>query len=145
MADKAKHDDNGTIRVFVYGTLKQDHTNHVLLNSAVFLGYDSITGPYKLLSFGSIPGLVDTPIEDSNKIFGEVWSCDEETLAALDMFEGHPNLYRRAKLWSDRLSKRVWVYFAPPWWAKDAPGEVPSGMWKPKHEELMFWKKHEAA
>jgi gamma-glutamylaminecyclotransferase len=137
--------DHGKIRVFVYGTLKEGHGNHGLMKAAnaMFLGYDTVTGPFTLLNLGAIPAVIDHSTAN-NKVFGEIYALEPEGLASLDLLEGHPNFYQRRKLWSDRLQKRVWMYVCvgANVAAKAEDRVVQSGMWKPSHAELQHWKAH---
>ena len=110
-----RNDDKGKIRVFVYGTLKIKHGNHTLLEKARadFVGHDTITGAFQMYDLNGFPALHGA--EENHQIKGQIFALpNEEGLAALDYLEGHPNFFRRVKLWSDRLKKRVWVYMLPP-------------------------------
>ena len=147
---QTKHDDRGTIRVLVYGTLKKDQSNHGLIESArgKFIGHDSVTGNFSLLDLGSIPAAIHVAEENPTKIKGEIYSIDEEGLAALDMLEGHPNLYRREKLWSDILKKRVWVYFMKERkWITETTADrvIDDGLWRPTDASLKFWEERDAS
>jgi len=137
---KAK--DNGKIRVLVYGTLKRDHSNHDLMEAAgaEFLGYDSVTGPYTVYDLGGLPAAVDSKLEKPRRVRGEMYTITPEGLASLDMMEGHPNLYRRRKLFTDVMQKRVWVYFlhATQHLHEDV-NEAVSGLWRPSKEESRYW------
>jgi gamma-glutamylaminecyclotransferase len=148
MADKTKQPvDKGMIRVFVYGTLKKGHCNHVLLReaNAHFIGYDSITGPYNMYDIGAIPAVVDSK-SGTRKIRGQLYAMQPEGLASLDMLEGHPNLYKRRKLWTDVHDRRAWVYFlnATNWLHEDAK-EVVAQLWQADSEESRFWLSEKSA
>jgi len=140
--------DEGKVRVLVYGTLKQGHTNGALLERvrANFMGYSSIVGPFKMLDLGPFPALFDTKGED-NEIRGEVYAMEEEALAHLDFYEGHPNFFQRRKLWTSREidgeMKRVWVYFQT---IDELDDEIAGhvckdGLWQPMDPERNFWAK----
>lgn len=133
--------DKGKVRVFVYGTLKQDGTNNPLLRRvrADFMGYDSVTAPHKLLDLGPFPAVVDD--KERNTVRGEVYSMNEEGLAALDFLEGHPTFYQRTKLWSDKR-KRVWVYYLNNTDMCRAAPEVVDGLWQPTEDEQAYWDRH---
>jgi len=139
-------DDKGMIRVFVYGTLKRGHGNNALLNraKAVFMGADTITGPFRMLSLGGCPGVVDSPenINGATTIFGELWAGDEEMLAALDMLEGHPRFYERKKFRTDLMDKRAWMYTLGWDWAKSSSkyNTIKEGIWHPTEAEIALWK-----
>ena len=87
-------------KVFVYGTLKRGHGNHVLLRGSDFLGP----------SFSKSPG--------TTRVIGELYNVDELTLNHLDMLEGHPTWYKREQINVDYISNegemestKAWLYF----------------------------------
>jgi len=140
---KIRAEDNGTVRLFVYGTLKKGHPNAVLLHKAgaKFVGYDTITGDFHMVSMGGFPAVCPVSHKVGNAtIYGEIWSTDEEGLASCDLLEGHPNWYEREKIWSDKLKKRVWVYLLPGRWEKEADDVVAGGIWRPTDDERQYWR-----
>jgi len=149
MSDKVnKDEDHGTVRVLVYGTLKNGHSNYYLMENAnaKFIGYDSITDRHELFDLGAIPAVVHSANADVHKIRGELYSINTEGLAALDMLEGHPNLYKRTKHFTDLHNKRAWVYrlVSKRFRGEHAP-KIPSGIWKGSQEENKFWLKAKSA
>ena len=137
MADKTLTLNNGACRVFVYGSLKKDHSNHGLLDEYRMVCRDSITGPYRMYSLGYFPGVVDVGADEGlATIYGEVYEVDEEGLGALDLLEGHPSFYCRERMKTDE-GIRVWMYVLQGW-NKRASEEV-DGMWLPTDEELEYW------
>lgn len=141
-------DDKGMIRVLVYGTLKEGHSNHSLLEEAdaKFIGYDSVTGPFNMFDLGGLPAVMDAepnkevPIKE-NRMRGELWAVHPEGLAALDLLEGHPNFYQRRKLWTDIHKRRAWMYFlvAPGFVGDVEPKAL--GLWHGSSAENKFWLK----
>ena len=134
----------GKVRVFVYGSLKRGHHNNGLLtrHGAEFLGIDSITGPYSMLSFGGFPGIVmDDRIEGAVTIYGEVYAVDNNALAALDWLEGYPRFYDRDKVRTDVLDRSVWVYHIPYDEHTGTLEPVPEGVWHPTEVEIADWKR----
>jgi len=80
------------VKVFVYGTLMRGHTNHnYYLSKSKFLGEAELAG-YAMYSVSSFPGIVSEP---SEKVKGEVYYVDAETLRKLDSLEGEGSLYLR--------------------------------------------------
>ena len=79
-------------RVFVYGSLLRGGWNHHLLEDAAFVGDARTARLYTMHSLGRFPGVTDVPF---SPIYGEVYDVDDETLARLDMLEGHPRFYQR--------------------------------------------------
>jgi len=127
----------------VYGTLKQAHPNHVLLksNGVRFLGYDSVSGPFLMLSAGGFPGVAmdEDRIKGVNTIYGEAYSIDEDTLRSCDLLEGHPRWYRRIKWTTDVLDKKTWIYTWP-WEHVGRTEPLVYGVWRPKAAETEAWK-----
>jgi gamma-glutamylaminecyclotransferase len=84
--------------LFVYGTLKRGCSNHRYLANQRFVGLARTPPGYRLYDLGGYPGIVVQP-DDREGVVGEVWSVDDDALAALDKFEGvHEGLYRREPL-----------------------------------------------
>lgn len=136
------------IRVFVYGTLKQGHGNHRLLRGSKYLGRSMIEGRYKMLSLGGFPGLVQSGELPNNRISGEVYQIDEDTLQSLDWLEGHPKFYERKKV--PTQFKNAWCYFLPEQYLTHrSPGgagyENVGCMWRPSEEEAEWFKGLEPA
>lgn len=123
------------IRVFVYGSLKNGHGNHVLLAQSKFLGRCYIEDRHRLLSLGGYPGLVADASLPVQKVVGEVYQVTEDTLQTLDHLEGHPRYYERRKVATP--FKNAWAYFLPPAYLER--GYPQSGMcWLPSQDELSW-------
>ena len=131
---------NGKVRIFVYGSLKTDLPNNILLQKAdaVRVGLDSIVGEYKMLDFGAFPALIygdkGTPLE----VKGEVWAGDEDMLASIDMLENHPVFFSRSKTVTEG-GLRVWVYMLKEEWENEAEDYIEDGLWIPTEEEKERW------
>lgn len=100
------------LRVFVYGTLKSGRSNHSAVEGNKFLGRATVTGPYAFVSLGWYPAIIEVPELPVREIGGEVWEIDHDTLATLDMIEGHPSYYERRKVLTS-LGVKAWCYFLP--------------------------------
>lgn len=74
------------MRIFVYGTLKRDHSNHGYLRGQQFIGMAMTQPRYRLHDLGGFPGMVLDEREGTS-IHGEVWEVDAECLARLDVLE----------------------------------------------------------
>lgn len=82
-------------RLFVYGTLMRAGGHHGLLGGAPF-GGAACTGPgFALVDLGAYPGMVRA---GTAAVAGELFRVDRAVLARLDRFEGHPHLFRRARV-----------------------------------------------
>jgi gamma-glutamylcyclotransferase (GGCT)/AIG2-like uncharacterized protein YtfP len=111
---------------------------------AKWLGYDSITGEFSMMSFGGFPGVVRRTFQPNTitTIFGELYSLDVEGLAALDMLESHPNWYERFKYRTDVMDRRAWMYTLPGgegYLDENNYSGVPEAIWQPSEDELQFW------
>lgn len=150
MADKVKQSDLGKVRVLVYGTLKSSGTNAALMDRirAKFIGFDYVQGPFKLLDLGPFPAVFDQSDEEikksigeDQKVYGEVYMMEEEALASLDFYEGHPNFFQRRKVWTEVEHKRVWMYILTVDGLNDPKQatSVDDGMWEAGEDEATFW------
>lgn len=80
--------------VFVYGSLLSGFGNHHVIASGGLVGPARTTNnSWRMLDLGSFPALVHDA--DGDGVVGELYLVDDDTLAALDRLEGHPNFYRR--------------------------------------------------
>jgi len=77
--------------VAVYGTLKQNESNHHLLLNSI-LAYKGETLPhYDMYDLGGFPG----GTTGTEKLRVEVYIVDDETLLRLDRLEVHPSFFKR--------------------------------------------------
>jgi gamma-glutamylcyclotransferase (GGCT)/AIG2-like uncharacterized protein YtfP len=132
----------GGIRVFVYGTLKRQHPNHRLLESAnirdtMYLGRCRIVGNYRMLDLGNFPAVQRTTGLPPQAIYGEVYQISQPTLDGLDILEGNGSFYTREKVSTGY--KNAWIYLLPPRdeYARRYP-VIPSGVWHPTQAEQDF-------
>ena len=88
--------ERDTVKVFVYGTLKKNKSNHWWLKEAKYVG-DYYTDKNLALYVEGLPYMVREP--NGGGVLGEVYEVDRETLFALDRLEGHPSFYRREDIW----------------------------------------------
>lgn len=113
---------SATDRVFVYGTLRQDQPNHPILQRARYLGTCRTAPGYTLYDLGPYPAAVAAGQE---RINGEVYAIDRQTLAALDQLEGYPHYYDRRRV--DTPIAAAWIYLLP--WAEPHWRRVRGGDW----------------
>lgn len=139
-----KAGDEHSVHVFVYGSLKKSLSNNELLRhiGAKFIGYDTISGPLTMISYGGFPAVChDSTIVDrrtSGIIFGQIYKIKPETLDNLDALENHPRWYRREKMLTDVKSIRAWIYLMPQSeLANNKP--VKQNMWQLADEERSYW------
>ena len=93
--------------VFVYGTLRRNNGNHILLAGATYIA-DALTYEKYTMVGGGIPFVI--PHTPTCRIVGEVYKVTPKILARLDMLEGHPNFYYRVIIHTN-TGRRAWVYF----------------------------------
>ncbi|MEL1135043.1 gamma-glutamylcyclotransferase [Desulfitobacterium sp. THU1] len=97
------------LNVFVYGTLMRGQRNHKnYLSQSEFIGCGEITG-FAMYAVSSFPGIVP---ENGEKVKGEVYQVDQDTLRRLDSLEGEGSLYLRKPV--DVLVEgkllQAWIY-----------------------------------
>ena len=100
--------------VFVYGTLRKGHCNHHLLKDSCCYGVGSSEACFAMYLKNGYPYV--TSSEYRYPIVGELYSVDDDILAALDKFEGHPRHYERREIpvvmGKDRYN--AWIYLRDP-------------------------------
>ena len=112
-------------KLFVYGTLKKQHSRNNILNAASFIKEIKSLPNYTMIDLGAFPGILDSGI---NVIFGELYEVDDSTLEMCDLIEGHPNFYTR-KFIKLEFDINAEAYFLPQSKYKDYPA-IKSGLWK---------------
>lgn len=118
-------------RVFVYGTLKEGHLNHHVMQRF---------GTSKKLEVEAfIEGIMYTlgvypaVIEGRGAIKGEVWLVDDKTLKLLDQLEDHPDFYERKIVKLLGTEERVMAYIMP---KERLPGyarQMQAGIWSKRY------------
>ena len=140
-----KDPDYGSIRLFVYGTLKRNKCNNSLIRNAdgKFLCYDTVTLDHAaFMDLGGFPAAVH-PIEGQDKsqvIRGEVWYGGKDMMKSVDILEGHPLFYRRYKKWTDISKRRVWIYCLSENWIQEGEDFLAKPWWKPEDGEKEYWE-----
>lgn len=76
--------------IFTYGTLKQSHQNHQLLENSKCLGQGYMKNK-TMLDIGSYPAI----IEGNGIVKGEIYEIDKCLIPAIDDYEGEGILYKR--------------------------------------------------
>lgn len=98
-----------TDKLFVYGTLKKDFSNHNYLKSAKYL-YDAFTlTKFQMLNLGYYPALIKD--EDGYSIKGEVYRITENILKNIDILEGYPDFYTRELITTNMSNFMVYIYY----------------------------------
>ena len=115
------------IPVLVYGTLKKDSCNNVVLqdlNARLVAGLTHIYG-WKMYNTGlGYPGAINTG-SYHNHITGEIWMVDKDALEELDRFEVVASLYIRKTVSTNFGDKYIYEYNKP---TKGMPS-IESGRW----------------
>ncbi|AUX40835.1 hypothetical protein SOCE26_022360 [Sorangium cellulosum] len=111
--------------LFVYGTLMRGERSHALLGRARCLGVARTAASFELAHLGAYPALVR---EGSVAVVGELYDPDGETLAALDLYEGCPELFRRESIELDG-GARCEAYLMLPRQVRERP-RITSGDWR---------------
>lgn len=118
--------------VFVYGTLKQGHHNHTVMQEAggELIGPGVVSGS-RMISLGGFPGLVECD-DLSSIVTGELYEVDD--VRPLDSLEGYrPHLdegmyLRRTRTVTQPDGTEV-VAFVYVWNGEDHYPEVANGTW----------------
>jgi len=98
--------------VFVYGTLKSKNAVRGL--NSCFYGAKYISeattedSVYNMVNMGPFPAAV---LNGENKIKGEFYQVDSETLEVLDQIEGYPHFYNRTRVKTNIGD--AWMYYIP--------------------------------
>ena len=95
--------------VFVYGSLKRGGRWHHVLGDSRFAGLARTARAWDIVPVGPYPGLV----RGTRSVEGELFELSAEVLAAVDLLEEHPVLYRRTVVrLSDGRPCEAYVYNA---------------------------------
>lgn len=113
--------------LFVYGTLHKKQPNHKrFLSDAVYLGEAETKRKYELYDVGGFPGMLRG---GRNRVVGELYAVDDDTLKTIDRLEGVPHMYRREKIRLRRRSEVFgYIYQYKPKYDTHIE-EIPSGDW----------------
>lgn len=132
--------------IFVYGSLKEGQLNHRLLEmgGAKFVAFDCIKGDWWLADYEHFPGIVRDDAAVDVKVFGEIYEVNAECLAAVDMLEDHPHLFRREKVTTEG-GISVWVYIATDAVADYASDIIEEGIWQSSDREEEYWSRNATA
>lgn len=123
------------MKVFCYGTLKREHRNNYLLDSATFIGTGQTVAKCRLLDAG-FPVLRPRTHRATNEanapVRGEVYEVDEQTLQRLDRLESEGHMYNRRRMMikmddGGYIKACVYVGNAKFWQYRKQPYPVPSG------------------
>lgn len=87
-------------RVFVYGTLRQGFSNHVMLEGQAYIGPAEIGEGFCMVSLTMFPGIIRC--DSDMTIQGEVYEVDDRCLQGLDLLEGHPTFYERQEVFTSQ-------------------------------------------
>ena len=121
-------------RVAVYGSLRQGMGNHVLLEGATFIGFDTLNN-YGMVSLGGFPAIDEA---EGSEVVVEIYHVDDHTFKRLDRLEGtdpskpidNPdNFYSRREV-TMSSGTTAWVYYIPGVFNEQyTDGMIESGDW----------------
>ncbi len=100
--------------VFVYGTLRNGHSNNHLLKEAYCYGTGCTEASYSMYLISGYPYVTSSGTR--YQIVGELFAIDDDTLKTLDSMEGHPRYYERRET-AIVLGEEhyvAWMYFRDP-------------------------------
>ena len=81
--------------LFVYGTLLRGEASHALLKDATSIGRASTAAAFDLFDLGAYPALV---AGGASAVAGEVYELDVRQIAAIDVHEEVPRLFKRVRI-----------------------------------------------
>jgi gamma-glutamylaminecyclotransferase len=81
--------------LFVYGTLRGGESNHARLDGALALGAVKTAPEFDLFNIGPYPALV---AGGTTAVVGELYDVPVSMLAALDVYEEVPILFKRGRI-----------------------------------------------
>jgi gamma-glutamylaminecyclotransferase len=87
--------DDRRFILFVYGTLLSSEPSHALLADARALGPATTAPSFHLFDLGAYPALV---AGGATAVVGELYELTARTLAAIDVHEGAPLLFKRRRI-----------------------------------------------
>jgi gamma-glutamylcyclotransferase (GGCT)/AIG2-like uncharacterized protein YtfP len=98
------------VKLFVYGTLKQEYGNHSRIDDAEFVGEAVSADCYEMVA-GGYPIIWDDA--QGRPVRGELYRVTDKMLADCDALEGHPRFYHRQ--WrkfvtDDGAHHEAWIY-----------------------------------
>ena len=96
--------------LFFYGTLKSGMSNNHRVAEQRCLGPATTLPLYRMFALGWHPGVVYVGAGGA-ALYGELWAVDEATLAALDEFEGVPEVFVRQPIALAQVTQEVHAYF----------------------------------
>lgn len=115
------------MKVAVYGTLRNNGSNHRLLAGAELLATTKTAKNYDMFSLGAFPYIDLSKGDSKSQITVEVYEVSEEGLGTLDMLEGYPRFYSRSEVELEN-GMTAWIYHINGYKARQAPC-VASGDW----------------
>ena len=92
-------------KIAVYGSLKKGFHNHRLIEASTFIKEAVVELPYKMISLGGFPGLIQDEVKEDkvselevlncnlNPIHIEIYEVDDQTYKSVERLEGYPRFY----------------------------------------------------
>lgn len=113
--------------IFVYGSLRQNHVNHHLLEKARPYGNCTTKENFAMYVVSGYPYV--TSSESRYPIVGELYGVNDEILHQLDKMEGHPRYYvrRETVVVQGDTEYTAWMYFRDPYGTLMKDGDFRSG------------------
>lgn len=101
--------------LLVYGTLRKGQENHHLLDREGVEYLDTVDVPnFMMFNLGAYPGVKIAAPTYSKYITAELYKVEGDiNWAGLDYLEGHPNLYERIEVSTNRGDAWIYVYKRP--------------------------------
>jgi gamma-glutamylaminecyclotransferase len=110
---------------FVYGTLQAGEHNHHQLGASRFIRAARTCARFELVDLGPYPALIEG---GATAVTGELYEVSAESFAALDAFEGVPELFRRVMIELED-GTRAYAYLFAGGALESAP-RIKGGCWR---------------
>lgn len=121
LEEGTRHDWQSLRIIAVYGTLKEGHSNHALLDPRYshLVGKGKTVLPYSMAPTTTVPHVADDKHPDAVPISVELYcvhaGCEgDQVLNSIDCLEGHPRNYKReiVQVETEYATRRAWLYFS---------------------------------
>lgn len=113
--------------VFVYGSLKRGFHNSHCLGDSSFEGRGMTAKPeFRMGNVGAYPEVTRTESQSAGFVTGELYFCDQQTMARLDVLESNEEYYRRELVPISKMDSAnsipvdAWIYL----WLKTEHADV---------------------
>ena len=114
------------MKVFVYGSLKSNQSNHSVIEGAKYCGVSEV--PCMIMyDLDAFPMIVESS-DPADVVQIEIYNINVFLLRKLDRLEGYPNFYKRKVVWALNGIKG-WIYYGDQHQVRSR-NRIKNGIWK---------------